>query len=183
VPEPTGSEVGVASENRKRYKPPVTGHVAAELIAAEGRRLYSETHRLIYSIRKKGELPRQWKQTVTVPVYENNCNTFYSIYRGTPMFRINTHFIQNCINCKYGQNYGRSFIAIAFQPCSRKFYRGTPMFRINTHFIQNCINCIYGQNYGGCFIATAFQPCSRLCHYEGPAGFETWCDTSASDLL
>ena len=72
---------------------------------------------------------------------------------------------------------------LLFNLAPENFCRGTPMFPINTHFIQNCINCIYGQNYGRCFIATAFQPCSRLCHYEGPARFETQSDTAASDLF
>ena len=53
MPEPTGSEVGMASETRNRYKSPVTAHVAAELIKAEGRMLYSEIHRLIYSMGRK----------------------------------------------------------------------------------------------------------------------------------
>jgi len=36
VSEPSGSEVGMASGNRKRYKPPVNVHVATELSQAEG---------------------------------------------------------------------------------------------------------------------------------------------------
>jgi len=54
VPEPAGSEVGMASENRERYKSLVSVHIAVELIRPEGRRLYFEMHRLIYCVRKQG---------------------------------------------------------------------------------------------------------------------------------
>jgi len=48
------------------------------MVRAEGRRLYSEMHRLSYANREKTELPRQWKEIVNVPVYGNNVNTLYS---------------------------------------------------------------------------------------------------------
>jgi hypothetical protein len=54
VPEPTGSEFGMAFENRKKCLSPVTVTLAAELIQADGRRLYSEMHRPKWSVRKKG---------------------------------------------------------------------------------------------------------------------------------
>jgi hypothetical protein len=64
----------------KSYKSPGTDQILAELIKAEGETLYSEIHRLIYSIWNKEELPLQWKESIIVPIYKkrdkNDCNNY-----------------------------------------------------------------------------------------------------------
>ena len=51
-------------ENRKakRNKLPGNDSIKAKLIEAGGRKIRSETHKFINSIRSKEELPEQWKE-------------------------------------------------------------------------------------------------------------------------
>jgi len=47
-----------------------TDQVPARLIKAGGETLCFEIHKLIHSIWNKQELPQQWKESITVPVYK-----------------------------------------------------------------------------------------------------------------
>jgi hypothetical protein len=54
----------------------------AELIQAEDETLWSEVHKLFYSIWSKEELPDQWKETVIVPINRKGDKTECSNYPG-----------------------------------------------------------------------------------------------------
>jgi hypothetical protein len=62
VPEPSNSEVEMASEKLKRHKSPGIDQIPAELIKAGGRTIHSEIHKLINSVWNNKELSEQWKE-------------------------------------------------------------------------------------------------------------------------
>jgi hypothetical protein len=64
----------------KRHKSPGTDQIPAELIKAGGRIIRSEIHKLIISIWNKEELPEEWKESVTVPIYKKRDKTDCSNY-------------------------------------------------------------------------------------------------------
>jgi hypothetical protein len=70
VPEPSISELVVAIRKLKRYKLPGVDQILAELIPAGGETIHSEIHRLINLIWNKEELPRQWKESIFVPIHK-----------------------------------------------------------------------------------------------------------------
>jgi hypothetical protein len=80
VPEPSLVEVEIAIGKLKSYKSPGTDNISAELMKAGGETLYSEIHRLICCIWNKEELPQQWKESVSVPIYKKGdktgCNNY-----------------------------------------------------------------------------------------------------------
>jgi hypothetical protein len=82
VPEPKLVEVELAIGKSRSYKSPGTDQVPAELIKAEGETLCSEIHRLICSIWNEEELPQQWKESITVPIYKKGDRTDLNNYRG-----------------------------------------------------------------------------------------------------
>jgi hypothetical protein len=59
----------------KSYKSPGTDQIPAKLIKAGGETLSSEIHKLIYSVWNKEELPQQWKESITVPIYKKGDKT------------------------------------------------------------------------------------------------------------
>jgi hypothetical protein len=61
---------------------PGSDQIPAELIKAGGETLYSEIHRLICCIWNKEELPQQWKESITVPIYKEGDKTDCNNYRG-----------------------------------------------------------------------------------------------------
>ena len=69
VPQPSASEVEIATEKLKRHRSISTDQIPAELIKAVGRKICSEIHKLINSIWNNEELPQQWKESIIVPIY------------------------------------------------------------------------------------------------------------------
>jgi hypothetical protein len=69
VPQPSASEVEIATEKLKWHRSISTDQIAAELIKAVCRKICSEIHKLINSIWNNEELPQQWKESITVPIY------------------------------------------------------------------------------------------------------------------
>jgi hypothetical protein len=72
VPQPSAFDVEMAIEKQRKHKSPGTDQIPAKLIKAGGRTLHSKTHKLINSIWNKDQLPQQWKESITVPVYKNS---------------------------------------------------------------------------------------------------------------
>jgi hypothetical protein len=68
-PEQSTLEVELAIEKLKKHKSPGTDQIPAELIKAGGRTIHSEIHKLINSICHTEELPEEWKESITVPIY------------------------------------------------------------------------------------------------------------------
>jgi len=57
------------------------------LIAAGGRTIHCEIHKLIISIWNTGELPGEWKEPVILPIYKRGDKTDCSYYRGISPLR------------------------------------------------------------------------------------------------
>jgi hypothetical protein len=82
VQEPSLVEVEIAIGKLKSYKSPGTDQILAKLIKAGGETLCSEIHELIFSIRKKEELPQQWKESIIMPFHRKSDKTDCNNYRG-----------------------------------------------------------------------------------------------------
>jgi hypothetical protein len=76
-------EVEIAIAKLKKYKSPGRDQIMAELIQEGSETLWSEIHKLINSIWNKGELPDQWKESITVPIhkkgYKADCSNYHGI--------------------------------------------------------------------------------------------------------
>jgi hypothetical protein len=64
----------------KSHKSPGIDQIPAELIKAGGRIIRSEVHKLIISIWNKEELPEEWKESDTAPIYKKGDKTDGSNY-------------------------------------------------------------------------------------------------------
>jgi len=69
VPESSASDVETGTEKLTRHISPGIHQIPAALIKALGRTICSEIHKLINSTWNKKDLPKQWKESITVPVY------------------------------------------------------------------------------------------------------------------
>jgi hypothetical protein len=107
VPEPSVSEVEVGTEKLKRHTSPGTDQIPADLIKAGGRTIRSEIHKLINSIRNKENLPKQWKESITVPIYKKGDTTDCSNYRGISLLSRLTPYAEEIIGehqCGFRRN-------------------------------------------------------------------------------
>jgi hypothetical protein len=75
VPKPSASQVELATEKLKSHKLPGIDQIPAELIKTGGKVIRCEIHKLIISIWNKEELPEEWKESITVPIYKNGDKT------------------------------------------------------------------------------------------------------------
>ena len=75
VPEPSASEVELATDKLKSHKSPGIDQIPAELFKAWGRTICYETHKLIISISNWEELPEEWKESVIVPIHKKGEKT------------------------------------------------------------------------------------------------------------
>jgi hypothetical protein len=82
VPGPSRLEVEIAIAKLKKYKPPGSDQIPAELIQAGGERLLSAIHKFINSVWNKEELHDQCKESIIVPVHKNDDKIDYNNYRG-----------------------------------------------------------------------------------------------------
>jgi hypothetical protein len=70
VPEPSASEVELATEKLKSHKSPGNDQIPAELIKGGGKTIRREIHKLTISIWNKEELPEEWKESVIVRIHK-----------------------------------------------------------------------------------------------------------------
>jgi hypothetical protein len=87
----------MAIEKLKRYKSPGTDQIPAEFIKAGGSKICSEIHKLINSTWNKEELPEQWKESITVPVYKKSDKTDCSNYRGISLLSTTYKILSNTL--------------------------------------------------------------------------------------
>jgi len=80
VPEPSASEVEMATEKLNRHKSPTLNQIPAELIKAGSRTTRSEIHKLINSTWNKEELPGDWKKSIIVRIYKKGDKTDCQFY-------------------------------------------------------------------------------------------------------
>ena len=69
VPETNAVEFEMATKKLKSHKPSDINQNQAELIQARGKAIISEIHTLVNSSWNKEELPEEWKESNTVPIY------------------------------------------------------------------------------------------------------------------
>jgi len=82
VPDPSASDVEMATEKLKCHKSLGIDQIPAELIKAGDKIIRCEIHKLIISIWNKEELPEGWKESIIVPIYKKGDKTNCSNYRG-----------------------------------------------------------------------------------------------------
>jgi hypothetical protein len=97
VAEPSAFEVKMSIEKLKRHKSPGIDHIPAELIKAGGRIIRSEIHKPIISISNKEELPKEWKESVIVPIYKKGDKTDCSNYRGISLSSTTYKILSNIL--------------------------------------------------------------------------------------
>ena len=88
VPEPSASEVDLATEKLKSHKSPGIDQILAELIKEGGITICYQIHKLIVSIWNKEELPEEWKESITVPIHKKGDKTDCNNYRGISLLHI-----------------------------------------------------------------------------------------------
>jgi hypothetical protein len=74
APDPSHFEVEIAVARFRKYKSPSSYQIPAELIQAGG-------HKLINSIWNEEELPYQWKEYISLPIYCKGNKTDCSNYQ------------------------------------------------------------------------------------------------------
>jgi hypothetical protein len=96
VNEPSSFKIEIPTEKLRRYKSPGTDEILAELIQAGGNIFCSRIHKLIKSIWNE-EVPKQWKESIIVPIYKKREKTKCSNYRGIPLlpttYKILSHIL------------------------------------------------------------------------------------------
>ena len=80
VPELNAFELAI--ERLKRHKSPGIDQILAELIKAGGGIIRYEIHKLINPIWNKEKLPKEWKESIIVPIYKKCDTADCSNYRG-----------------------------------------------------------------------------------------------------
>ena len=69
----------------KRHKSPSIAQISAEFIKEGGRKSCSEFRKLTNFILNREELPKEWKELISVPIYKKgdktNCNNYRGISR------------------------------------------------------------------------------------------------------
>jgi len=90
-------EVSLATENLKRHKSPGIDQIPGELIKARGRTIHSEIHKLINFIWNKKELPEEWKESITVPIYKKGDKTDCSNYIGISILSTTHKILSNIL--------------------------------------------------------------------------------------
>jgi len=96
-PEPSVFEVELPIEKQKNHKSPGIDQIPAELIKAGSRTIRCETHKLIISFWNKEELPDEWKESITVPIYKKGDKTDCNNYRGISLLPTTYKVLSNIL--------------------------------------------------------------------------------------
>ena len=81
----------------KTHKSPGIDQIPVELIKAGGRTIRSEIHKLINFIWNKKELPEEWKESITVPIYKKGDKTDCSNYIGISILSTTHKILSNIL--------------------------------------------------------------------------------------
>jgi hypothetical protein len=82
VPKPSSLKVELAIEKLKSHKSPGIVEIPAELIKAGSRAIRCVIHKLIIDFWNKEELPKEWKESIIVPIHKKGDKTDCINYRG-----------------------------------------------------------------------------------------------------
>jgi len=92
VSEPSVFKVELAIEELIHKKSSGIEQMPPEMIKAGGRTIHYQIHKHIISIWNKEELPKEWKQSIIVPIYRNgdktNCSNYTAISLLTATYTI-----------------------------------------------------------------------------------------------
>ena len=97
VPEPSASEVELATEELKSQESPGIDQIPAELIKAGGRTIYSEIHKLTISIWNKKELPEEWTESIIVTICKKGDKTDCSNYSSISLLPTTYKILSNIL--------------------------------------------------------------------------------------
>jgi len=97
VLEPSASDFEFAAEKLKSHKSPGIDQIPTEMIKAGGRIIRFEICKFIISIWNKGELPEEWKESITVPIYKKGDKTDCSNYTGISLLPTMYKFLSNIL--------------------------------------------------------------------------------------
>jgi len=97
LPEPSAFEFELAIGKLKNHRSPGINQIPAELIKAGGRTICCANHKLIISIWNKEELPEEWKESITVPIYEKGDKTDCNNYRGMSLLPTTYKILSNIL--------------------------------------------------------------------------------------
>jgi len=75
VPKPSALEVELSIEKLKSHKSPGIDQIPSELMKTGGKSIRYEIYKLIISIWNKEELPKEWKESIMVPIYKKGNKT------------------------------------------------------------------------------------------------------------
>jgi hypothetical protein len=67
------------------------------LIKAAGGAIYSEIHKLFIFVWNKEEMPEEWKESITVPIYKNGEKTDCSNYWGVSLLLTTYKVLSNIL--------------------------------------------------------------------------------------
>jgi len=90
-------EVKMAIEKLTRHKSPGIDQILAELLKAGSRTFCSEIHKFINSVWNREELPQEWKESVTVPIYKKGDKTDFRNYRGLSILSTTYKILSNML--------------------------------------------------------------------------------------
>jgi len=90
----------LAIEKLKNHKSPGIDQIPAELIKAEGRSIHYEIHNLIISIWNNEELPEDWKELISIPIYKTGDKIECGNYRGLSLLRTTYKILSNILLSK-----------------------------------------------------------------------------------
>jgi hypothetical protein len=92
VAGPSRLEDEIAIVKFKKYRPPGSDQIPAELLQAGGEILLFAIHKLVNSVWNKEELPDQWKESIIVPVHKRgdktDCNNYHGISLLSTIYKI-----------------------------------------------------------------------------------------------
>jgi len=97
VPEPSASEVELAINKLKSHKSQGNDQIPPELIKAWDRTICLEIHKLITSIWKKEKLPKEWKESIIVPIHKKGDETGCNNYRGISLLPTTYKILSNIL--------------------------------------------------------------------------------------
>jgi hypothetical protein len=83
VPDPSHYEAQIVIVNC---------HIMAEVIQTWSETLHSEIYELIHFVCNKGELPKQWKESIIVPIYKQFEKTTAVIIISYHCYQLHTNF-------------------------------------------------------------------------------------------
>ena len=81
----------------KSHKSPGIDQIPVEMIKAGDKTIRCEIHKLIISVWNKEELPEEWKESSTVPIYKKDDKTGCSNYRGISLLPTTYKILSNIL--------------------------------------------------------------------------------------